>query len=117
MAVVFKAGDLRHRMTFQSRSSGKDALGGQVLTWADAFTIWVDIQELSGHELFTAQAAQSEVTHTISARYRAEFADKKAIAAMRGTYAGRIFNLHAVLNVEERNKYVQVMASEGLNDG
>jgi len=113
-----RASELRPpKMAFQKRSDSQDALGGQKTNWVTVFTEWVGIEPLSGRELFAAQAVNSEVTYTIKTRYRAEFADPRAVAALRGVYKGRIFNIHTSIIVDERNREVQILASESLNDG
>jgi SPP1 family predicted phage head-tail adaptor len=112
-----RAGELNRRVTFQSRSTGQDSTGGQLLTWVDVVTVWAGIQPLSGRELFAAQAVNSEVTHLIKVRYQVQFVNPKVVAAMRMVYNGRIFNLHASMIIEERNREVQIMASEGLDNG
>lgn len=112
-----RAGDLRHRVTFQAKTATEDSFGEQLPTWIDQFTVSAAIEPLSGRELFAAQSVQSEVTHQITVRYRSEFASPRAIAAMRIAYGNRLFDVHAVMNVDERNRMVIVMASEGLNDG
>lgn len=117
MSVIFNAGDLRRRLTIQQRDTAQDALGGQLVTWRDVVAVWGSIVPLSGRELELAQARYSEVTHAVSIRYRAEFADPKAAAAYRLLYGSRILNIHGALNIDERNRLIELAASEGLNDG
>lgn len=112
-----QAGLLRKRVLFQTRSTTADTFGGQSTAWVDAFTVSAEVAPLSGRELLSAQAVQSEVSHQITARYRPEFSDPKAVARMRAFYNGRYFNIHASINLDERNRQVTLSASEGLNDG
>jgi SPP1 family predicted phage head-tail adaptor len=112
-----RASELRHFIVFQSRDTGQDTSGQQMVTWTDAFSTWAKIEPLSGRELFAAHGVNSEVTHRITTRYRAEFAVPSDIAAMRVVFNGRFFNLHPSTTMEERNLEVQVMATEGMNDG
>lgn len=112
-----RTGTLRHRAKLQQRSAAQDTLGGQITTWSDVATIWCDIQPLSGRELLAAQAVQSDVEYSVVARYRSEFATPKAVAAMRLLYGSRMLNIVACMNVDERNRTVELRCSEGLNDG
>jgi SPP1 family predicted phage head-tail adaptor len=112
-----RSGDLRKRVTFQLRGTSTDTFGQQTTTWTDLLTTWADIQALSARELFAAQAVQSEVTHSITTRYRPEFALPKQVAAMRILYAGRIFNLAGAVNTDERNREIVIQATEGLDNG
>lgn len=116
-----QAGTLRKVITLQARSTMQDALGQQLQTWADVATVRADIQPLSGRELLAAQAIRTEVSHRISLRYSSLLADPLKVAAMRVVYVNsgvtRYFNVAAAMNLDERNKQVDMMAYEGLNDG
>lgn len=112
-----RAGDLRHRITFQSRSATRDALGGQSLTWNDVASVWADVAPLSGRELLSAQANKSDVSSMITIRWQAQFADPAAIATWRIVYGARIFNIHASIDVDERHKTIELSCGSGLNDG
>lgn len=108
-----RAGELRRRVTIQQRVTTQDTFGGQSQTWTDfAANVPAAIDPLSGRELMTAQATQSEVSHRITIRYL-----PGVTAAMRIVYQGRYFNISAVMNIEERNREMQILASEGLNNG
>lgn len=112
-----RSGDLRKRVLFQMRGTTSDTFGQQTTTWTDLFTAWAEIQALSAREMFAAQAVQSEVTHAITVRYRAELALPKTVAAMRAVYRGRIFNISGAINTDERNREIVMQAAEGLNNG
>jgi SPP1 family predicted phage head-tail adaptor len=112
-----RAGNRRHLVQVQKRSDDEDSFGGQLTTWATLFSTKVGIEALSGRELMAAQAVQSEVTHQISAVYRPEWANPKTSASYRIVLGSRIFNIHSALNVDERNRELLILASEGLNDG
>ena len=112
-----QAGSLRKRVTFQTRDTSVDSYGQQVTTWTDAFTVWAGIEPLSAHELFAAQAVQNEVSHKITVRYRSEIVNPVAVAAMRVSYAGRLFNIQGALNIDERRRSIELLATEGVNNG
>ena len=112
-----QVGKLRKQMLIQQRSTTVDASGGQSATWADVFTAWCSIEALHARELFAAQAVRSEISHKITVRYRAEFADPVAASTLRGVYNGRFFNLQGVTNLDERNRTIEISASEGLSNG
>ena len=108
---------LRHRVTFQVRSTIIDSVGGQSTNWTDLFTVWAEVSPLTGREQMAAQAVQSETTHQITVRYRSEFAVPKTVAAYRAIYNGRIFNIGGSINQDERNRIVVLSAIEGLTQG
>ena len=108
---------LRHRVTFQNRSAVQDSFGGQQQVWADAFTVYAAIVPTTGREIYNAQAIHAEVSHQVIVRYRSELANPTAVAAMRIVYQGRIFNIVASVNENERKRMVTLFAQEGLNSG
>jgi SPP1 family predicted phage head-tail adaptor len=112
-----RAGQLARRLLIQSRSSSQDTFGGQQLVWTDLITVWADIQPLSGRELESAQRMASEISHQITVRYQPIFADTRVVAGYRALYKGRIFNIHASMNEDEKNAVITLLASEGLDDG
>jgi SPP1 family predicted phage head-tail adaptor len=112
-----RSGELNNRVILQQRATTQDSFGAQINTWSDVTTLWVSIEPLTGRELFAAQAVNTEITHVVKTRYQALFADPKAVAAMRLNYGGRLFNIHAPMNIGEGNREVQLLCSEGLNPG
>ena len=110
-------GAMRQRIVFQARGVSVDSFGQQVTTWTDAFGIWASIEPVSARELFAAQAVQSEVSHRITVRYRAEFANQAGVAAMRAVSEVRIFNIHGAVDTDGRRRWVELRVTEGLNNG
>ena len=120
-STVVRAGNLRRRVTFQSRIVTKDTFGQQVTSWLDTLTnVPADIQALTGRELIAAQAVNATITHQIDIRYSRTLADPVKTAAMRMVYVNsgvtRYFNPTSAINVDERNKLISIMASEGLSN-
>lgn len=111
------AGRLRKSVRFQTRDTSVDSFGQQVTSWTDAFSTRASIEPLSVRERFAAQAVQSEISHRIAVRYRAELANPTAVAAMRVVFGTRVFNIVGAINIDERHAIVEINATEGLNDG
>ncbi|RFP32421.1 phage head closure protein [Duganella sp. BJB476] len=112
-----RAGNLRHRLTIQSRDTGVDVLNGQVMTWSNVATIWADIQPLSGREILAAAAVNTEISHVIQIRYQVQFANPKAMAAMRCLYGTRVFNISSARDIDEQHRTIELTCLEGMNDG
>jgi len=112
-----RAGNLRRRVQIQARAAGQDSLGQPLTDWATITTVWADVEPLSGRELIKAQATLSEVTHLVTIRYQAQFADPLAMAKNRILYGTRVFNIHASIDPGERHDALQLSCSEGLSDG
>lgn len=116
-SYLVRGGTLRHRLTFQRKSTDQDDVGEPINVWIDAFKCWGEVEPVSGRELLAAQAVQVEVTHTISVRYRAELQNPNDVAAMRVLFGSRVFDINASMNQDERNRVVMLQAKEGLNNG
>jgi len=116
-SYLVRSGNFRHRLTFQTKSTAEDDLGQPLNVWTDAFKCWGEVEPMSGRELIAAAAVQSEVTHTISVRYRRELQNPKDVAAMRVLFGVRVFDINASMNQDERNRLVLLQAKEGINNG
>lgn len=112
-----RAGDLRHRITFQQRGMSADSFGAQAETWTNVATVWADVSPLSGRELLAAQAVNVEISHKITIRWQQQFAGPKAVAAMRIVYGSRIFDIHSSIDTDERRKTIELSCAEGLTNG
>ena len=115
--TLARSGELNRRVRLQQRSTSQDSFGEPVLTWIDLMTVWAAIQPLSGRELELAQKVASEVTHRISLRYQPSLTDTRWVASLRALYKTRIFNIQAVLNEDEANVLIHLLAAEGANEG
>lgn len=117
-----RIGDLRRRINIQTRSTVVDSFGQQQTTWADLLaSVPADIQSLGGRELLAAQAINVEISHLIVVRYHASLANPVAVAGMRVVFVNagvtRLLNIAQSVNVDERNKTIELWVAEGLNQG
>lgn len=121
MATAIRPGDLRSRITLQTRGTSQDNTGQQVNTWTDTAIVWAAIEEAGTKELLAAQAFNTSVTHTVTIRYQRQFADPKVMAAMRIKWnkdgVTRYFNIKGSKDNEERRRYLTLDVEEGLNNG
>ena len=112
---VLSAGQLNCRVIVKRPSNELDAYGSVVPEWVEVMTVWAGIQPLTGRELVSARQLASEVSHQLTVRYQPLLADIKQVVGYRACYKGRVFNLHAVLNEDESNVLLTLLASEGLD--
>ena len=116
-----RSGELNRRITLQQRSAAQDTSGQRLLVWIDVATVWAKIEPLSGRMVLAAQAVESSVTHQITIRYQAQFANPKTMAAMRATLVKdgitRYFNINAAHDENEHRHVLVMDAEEGLVDG
>lgn len=109
---------MRHLIQFQrplvARGSFQAGAGG----WENVIApVRGELVPLSGRELLAAQQMVTEVSHEINLRWHPALADRRAVAAMRAVCEGRIFNLTALLDLDERRRWLTLYAVEAVNDG
>lgn len=117
MADMTEAGLRNRRLVIESKGSTQGVYGEPTGTWTTLATVWAHIKPLQGRELQAAQQMAPEVTHRIAIPYSSTLADPVAMATRRASYGGRVFNIHTVMNPNERNRELIILASEGLNQG
>jgi SPP1 family predicted phage head-tail adaptor len=109
-----RPGDLRHRITFQQYDENATNENGFPLDesqrWQDVKTVWAMIKTDSNmryREFYEAAAEHSEKIIRFIVRYTKGITPK-----MRILYKGRIFNIIAVVNDDELNKTLTIIAKE-----
>lgn len=117
-----RAGSLRRRLTIQTRATGTDSFGQQAIGWSTLLTgVPADVQPLSGREMLAGLAVNSEVTHSVTVRFHPLLTDTVKVAAMRATYSDgtttHYLSFSAVVNVDARNRQIDITAIEGPNQG
>jgi len=104
------AGQLRHRITIERATLTQNAFGEQVQTWATLATVWARVEPITGKERFAALQTQSDVDSRILCRYYSTLA---ALAANdRITWGSKTYDIRSVVNTEERNKELQIFATQ-----
>lgn len=89
---------------------GKDAGGGSTgPTWVTFAKARAAIDPVRGSERLRAMQIEDTVTHRITIRYRAGITAK-----MRVKFGTRVMNIRAVLNWKEENRWLDIMAEEGV---
>lgn len=101
------AGQLRHRVTIQRFERVEDEGGGYAEDWKDVATVWAAVKPMRGNERYEAQQVQSTLTHKVTIRYRAGIKPQ-----MRLLYGNRVFNIEAVIDIEERHRWLELLCSE-----
>lgn len=110
------AGRLRHKVTIERLVAGSPQQFGTGEP-DDAWTaylsdIWATVEPLSGRELFAAQEHLAEVSTRVRLRYR-----DGITAQMRVVFEGRYYNVGAVIDRELRHRELELLCTEGANEG
>lgn len=103
-----RAGELRHLVTIQQAAISQGTDGAAVETWSTFATVYASVEPLVGKEMFASKQVQSQTTHRIRIRHLAG-----VTSSHRVLFDGRVFNITEVLNLQERNAEMQILAFEG----
>jgi SPP1 family predicted phage head-tail adaptor len=68
---------------------------------------WAYVRPIRGRNFYEAQQGQSELTHEVNIRYRPGI-DRSMIVV----YDGRRFDVQYVMNIEEKNKELELICVE-----
>ena len=104
-----RIGDLRKRVTIEAEAQTADGAGGYALAWTTIATVWGEIQPITGKKLFFAQHLEGRVTHHVTLRWDPDVA---ITTDMRVSYNSRLFNIHAVNNTGETNRWAELLVEE-----
>lgn len=98
----------------QSPAGTRDAIGERVTTWTNVASVWAEISPLSVRDLLAAGQMQSEVSHRVRIRY------ESAVAAINSSwrvlYGTRILVISGVRNINEADREIELLCSEGLRE-
>lgn len=102
-----RIGDLRHRMTLQTPARTADGGGGASVVWTTVVEISAALRPQAGGESLDADRLSGRVTHEIWIRHRAG-----VVPAMRFLQGARAFDIRAVLDVDERRRWLRCLVEE-----
>jgi SPP1 family predicted phage head-tail adaptor len=108
MPKDFKIGDLKHCVRIQKPILTSDAMGGQTESWEDVFHGFAFIQPLRANQRLFAQRLNHETTHRVVLRHCSGVTSKQRIL-----YEGRVLWVQGVVNVDEANRFLEVLCNEG----
>lgn len=106
------AGMLRHTVAFENPPAVNDGQGGFEGAWtpiATAAAVRGALKPASGNERYFAGQLESPITHHFYTRYRTDITSKA-----RMVYEGRLFQVRAILDIEERKRWFDITLEEGV---
>jgi len=103
-----RAGRLRHRLSLQSPTHA-NTVGTITTTWGTVATIWGSIEPLRvfNREFYSSAVINAEISATIIIRYTADIEPDYRIV-----FETRIFEIMWIINVDEKDKEMQLMVKE-----
>ena len=103
------AGELRHRVTFQTVTASNSGTGGVTYTTTDYAQRWAKVEGLRSIEFFTAKAVQAERALRFTVRY-----DSGITAQMRILYETRTYHIEGLMDLDGRQRWLTILAVEDL---
>jgi SPP1 family predicted phage head-tail adaptor len=107
-----RAGKLRHQIVIQNMIESHNSYAEVETSWVDYATVYAAIEPIQGREFFAALQVNAETTVRIRIRYLSGVTKKSRV-----TFEGRIYNIQSIIDADERHREMQLMCSEGVNDG
>ena len=108
---------MRQRVQLQSKVTSADGGGSQAITWSTFATVYASIEPQSGQERLFGDQLQEPITHKITVRYRRDLTFKNRLVysfTNQGVSNTRYFNIRRVINVRNRDKYLELLCVEGV---
>jgi SPP1 family predicted phage head-tail adaptor len=103
----FRPGALRHRLTLQQLARQQDQGGGFTENWQDIACLWAGLRPRGGDERVEGGRVAGQVTHAVVLRYR-----EGVLPTMRFAKEGRAFEILAVIDREERGRWLECLCVE-----
>jgi SPP1 family predicted phage head-tail adaptor len=107
-------GKLNRKITIEELNRASDGYGGFDESWMTLETVWAKIEPISAKQRFFADKLEHNVTHIITIRY-----DSTLFSNLNNNqrilYDSRYFQIHGFINIKEENRYIEIMAKEGMN--
>jgi SPP1 family predicted phage head-tail adaptor len=108
-----RAGVLRNRLTFQTRTKTQDTFGAEAVTpWADAFTLWGSVEPILGREYIALRQQQVDVTHRVRVRRRAGIKEAMRIKIDMDSRDPLYLHIESIIEPYIRGIEVQLMCRE-----
>lgn len=95
------------RLVIRQATTTTEATGQVTQSWSTVATVWASIHPVKAEETWRDEQLRATVTHKITIAYRADVTPQ-----MRGTYGGRTFRFISVVNRDEANVELEIMAAE-----
>jgi SPP1 family predicted phage head-tail adaptor len=104
---AFRPSRLRQRLTLEELKRASDGGGGFTESWVAIATLFADLRPIGGVERAESDRLAGSVTHEVVLRYR-----PGVVPAMRLRKVTRIFHILAVIDVEERHRWLKCLCEE-----
>ena len=111
-------GFLRRRIELQRKTSTPDGAGGSTKGFETYDTVFAEWRPLSGKDRLQAEQIQSAVGYRVLIRFKPSPTNPQAPfvkAEDRILYKGRPYNIRAVIDVEDRRRWLELDVESGVS--
>jgi len=105
--VPIRRGDLKHLITIKNTTTVADGIGGETETEATFLTCRAAIWPVSAKETMQSDQLEMQVTHRVRIDWQTGI-----LPAMKIYHGTRALEIISVINVEERNVILDILAKE-----
>lgn len=102
-----KIAEMRHQIIIQEKIQTDDGMGGFTETLSTVHETWAAIWPISAKEMRENMRVEANITHNIRIRYRTGVTH-----AMIILFGSRTFEIKGIVNVEERNIWLDMVCNE-----
>lgn len=103
-------GFLRHQVALQAQTTTQTSSGAPQETWNTILTCFAGVESIHEREDFQTSQFVAQVTHRITVRWPG--ASIAIGGPMQIMFGSRIFKVQTVVNVQERNRVLQLYCLE-----
>jgi SPP1 family predicted phage head-tail adaptor len=98
------------RLTIQSLAIATDENGETTQTASTVTTVWAAIEPLGAREQYYAAQVEATTTHKITILYHPDVTSR-----CQGVWNGRTFHFDQVINLDEANREMLILATERVS--
>jgi SPP1 family predicted phage head-tail adaptor len=112
---VVDVGALNRRVQIQQQTSTQSGSGAPLQTWSTIYTAWAEISVQTSQLLYETAEFVSKVTHRITMRWTSSVViqpNMRVIYTENTTGVVHTYNVEAILNLEQRNRMLVILAYE-----
>lgn len=104
-----RAGKLRHRITIERVTEVPGGTGEPTESWTSFAQVMASVEPLTGRELFDSSQTQQDTPTRFRTRYVPGVKVKDRIS-----WDSRLFDIVSVSSIDERDRELEIMATEHL---
>jgi SPP1 family predicted phage head-tail adaptor len=99
---------LDRKISIQELIKSPDGQGGKEQSWQEIFSTFANLKPMSANQVLFSANLQHRVTHKVYIRYRSGLNISQRII-----YGDRIFQIRGIINIDERNRWLEISTEEG----